>query len=396
MRRLTSATATYNNKITLGFKHQLAKVRVVLSGTQASLAQSVEVYGYTTCTNNEGAPVTDNAQQNWLKMKKQTYGNTACWEANVVPGTIDLANFIRLNGHAVVEKANLTDVPEVLDAAKMYTINLTVGEKITDINKDNTTISDNGYYRVSGTFNQQINITGGNPTIYLEGASINVGDGPAINITGGTPTIHVTGENTIKANESLSNRSSGIYVAQGSSVTIEGNGTDDVLRVTGGADGAAIGGYSTGYNQHTNCGDITISNVTVYAETYSNYYNSYAPGIGSTGNACGTITITNAIVHARSFGDSDYSAPAIGAYESVPEIVITGSEIYAYRGSYGTSYADYIGQGGNSYGYHGGDIQCGTGSITNTTVYKGAYNCLYDTSSNEGSVYYDGEGNEIT
>lgn len=111
--------------------------------------------------------------------------------------------------------------------------------------------------------------------------------------------------------------------------------------------------------------------------------------------ACGTITITNAIVHARSFGDDTKSAPAIGAYETVPEIVITGSEIHAYRGSYGTSYADYIGQGGNSFGYHGGDIQCGTGSITNTTVYKWGYNHSNYTSSNEGSVYYDGEGNEI-
>ena len=116
--------ATYNNEITLSFKHQLAKVRVVLSGTQASLAQSVEVYGYTTCTNNESVP-TAGSTQGWLKMKNTTYADgTECWEANVVPGTIDLANFIRLNGHAVVEKDNLTDVPEVLNAAKMYTINL--------------------------------------------------------------------------------------------------------------------------------------------------------------------------------------------------------------------------------------------------------------------------------
>ena len=392
--KATAENATYNNEITLGFKHQLAKVRVVLNGTQAGLAQSVEVYGYTTCTNNEGAPVTDNAQQDWLKMKNTTYADgTECWEANVVSGNITLDNFVRING----QTATINDgFPTTLEAAKMYTIDLTVGKAITEITAENcSNIKGDGHYRLSGGFGNTITVIGGNPTIYLEGASINVGDGPAINITGGTPTIHVTGENTIKANESLSNRSSGIYVAQGSSVTIEGNGTDDVLRVTGGADGAAIGGYSTGYNQYTNCGDITISNVTVYAETYSNYYNSYAPGIGSTGNACGTITITNAIVHARSFGDSDYSAPAIGAYESVPKIVITGSEIHAYRGSYGTSYADYIGQGGNSYGYHGGDIQCGTGSITNTTVYKGAYNCRYDTSSNEGSVYYDEEGLEI-
>ena len=128
--------ATYDNEITLAFKHQLAKVRVVLNGTQAALAQSVEVYGYTTCTNNEGAPVTDNAQQGWLKMKNATYADgTECWEANVVPGDINKENFIRLNGYAVV--TNLTDVPDMLSSGKMYIIDLTVGNAITDITADN-------------------------------------------------------------------------------------------------------------------------------------------------------------------------------------------------------------------------------------------------------------------
>ena len=391
--KATAENATYNNEITLGFKHQLAKVRVVLSGTQASLAQSVEVYSYTSCTNNEGIPVTDNAQQGWLKMKKQTYGNTECWEANVVPGDITLTDFIRING----QTANINnDFPTTLASGNMYTIDLTVGKEITEITEDNCqNISGDGHYRVSGNFGQPITITSGSPTIHLENANINVSSGNAIHITSGNPTICVSGNNSIVSNY-INNKASGIYVATGSSLTISGNNmTEDVLRVTGATDGAAIGGYSTGSDQHTNCGEITISNVTVYAETCGNYMNSFAPGIGSTGNTCGTITITNAIVHARSFGDTNNSAPAIGAYESVPEIVITGSEIYAYRGSYGTSYADYIGQGGNSSGYHGGDIQWSTGSITNTTVYKGAYNWLYGRSSNEGSVYYDEEGLEI-
>ena len=57
--------------------------------------------------------------------------------------------------------------------AALNTINLTVGEKITDINKDNTTISDNGYYRVSGTFNQQITVTGATRlSIWKEPASM--------------------------------------------------------------------------------------------------------------------------------------------------------------------------------------------------------------------------------
>ena len=131
--------ATYNNEITLGFKHQLAKVRVVLSGTQASLAQSVEVYGYTTCTNNEGTPIAGSTQ-GWLKMKKQTYGNTACWEANVVPGTIDKNSFLRLNGHAVLTESELSGFSySTLDAAKMYSIDLTVGEPVTEITADNCT-----------------------------------------------------------------------------------------------------------------------------------------------------------------------------------------------------------------------------------------------------------------
>ena len=226
------SNATYNNEITLGFKHQLAKVRVVLSGTQASLAQSVEVYGHTTCTNNEGVP-TAGSTQSWLKMKKQTYGNTECWEANVVPGTIDLTDFIRINGQTATVN---NDFPTTLASGNMYTINLTVGEEITDINKDNTTISDNGYYRVSGTFDQPITVTDGNPTIYLENANISVSSGNAIGVTGNaSPTIHVLGENSV-----TSSNGAGIYVAQGSTVTITGRDRNDVLTSTGGAGSAGM------------------------------------------------------------------------------------------------------------------------------------------------------------
>lgn len=387
------SNATYNNEITLGFKHQLAKVRVVLGGTQAALAQSVEVYGYTTCTNNEGTSIAGSTQD-WIKMKHTTYADgTECWEANVVPGNITLENFVRING----QTATINDgFPTTLDASTMYTIDLTVGEPVTEITADNcNNINDDGYYRVSDQFNQQISITGGKPTIYLESANINVGNGPAINITNGTPTIHVTGENTIETSESLSNCSAGIYVAEGSSVTIEGSGTDDVLQVTGGADGAAIGGYSPALNSHNPCGDITIHNVTLYAYASNAYLNNLPIGIGSTGTtACGKIEITDAIVHAQGYSSLNESTPAIGAYSGVPQIVISGSTIHAHRGSYGTtSFADYIGRGGNTIEYQGGQIQCGSGSITGSTVYKYSYDVLTGSSSDEGTVVYDASGN---
>ena len=385
--------ATYNNEIALDFKHQLAKVRVVLSGTQASLAQSVEVYGCTTCTNNEGAPIAGDTQ-GWLKMKHTTYTDgTECWEANVVPATITLDNFVRING----QTATVNDgFPTTLDASTMYTLNLTVGQPITEITPGNVpTISDDGHYRISGTLGEAVTITGGKPTIYLEDAQISVASGCAIDITGGNPTIHVRGENTIGTGSSLTNYAAGIYVAQGSSVTIEGSGTSDVLRVTGGTDGAAIGGYSTDVNSHNPCGDITINNVTLYAYASTNYMFNPPIGIGSTGTAaCGKIEITDAIVHAWGHGSPGESTPAIGAYSGVPQIVISGSTIHAHRGSFDNfCFADYIGQGGHRYGYQGGQIQCGSGSITGSTVYKYSYDGPTGSSSGEGTVVYDASGN---
>ena len=184
--------ATYDNKITLSFKHQLAKVRVVLSGTQASLAQSVEVYGCTTCTNNEGAPIAGDTQ-GWLKMKHTTYTDgTECWEANVVPGTITLDNFVRING----QTATVNDgFPTTLDASTMYTLNLTVGQPITEITPGNVpTISDDGHYSISCTLEEAVTMTGGKPTNYLENAQISVASGNAIDITSGNHNIHVKGK----------------------------------------------------------------------------------------------------------------------------------------------------------------------------------------------------------
>ena len=324
--------ATYDNKITLEFTHQLAKVRVVLNGTQASLAQSVEVYGYTTCTNNEGAPVTDNAQQGWLKMKHTTYADgTECWEANIVPGNITLTDFIRINGQPATIN---NDFPTTLASGNMYTINLTVGEVITEITAENNyPISDDGYYRVSGIFNQQINITGGKPTIYLEGASINVSDGPAINITGGTPTIHVIGE----GNSVSSSNNSGIAVSGGATVTIEGSSTADVLTANGSNGGAGIGSPLSG----ATAGNVIITNVTVNA-TGGGKRQPYLGGAGigssSSGN-CGDITITDAVINANGgafspgigMGYGNTSQPSIG------KITITNSDVTAKAGDYASA-----------------------------------------------------------
>ena len=186
----------------------------------------------------------------------------------------------------------------------------------------------------------------------MKDANINVSDGPAINITNGNPTIHVFGE----SNTVSSNKGAGIYVAEGCTVTIQGSSRkDDVLNATAGRDGAGIG-CSGDYDTGTfSCGNIVIKNVTVYA--YSDKNITSSPGIGSR-ESCGTITIDNATVYAQGTAQSSSCCPAIGSFSSVPPITINGSDIYAYREApNGTSYADWIGRGGNRYGYQGGQIQ---------------------------------------
>ena len=216
-----------------------------------------------------------------------------------------------------------------ITAGQVHTINISVNpvvpedaEVITDATGE---ISGEGDYVVRGSFGSSITITGGSPDIYLDNANIDLSRNyqiiNPISITNGaSPIIHVVGNNSITACDYTNVRMAGIYVDSQSSVTICGNGTDDVLTVTGGSDGAAIGGYSSDYNTDYACGDIAISNVTVYAYVVYSCVNKYPPAIGSTGDAtCGSITITDAIVHARSHGIDNYSAPAIGAFSYVPD-----------------------------------------------------------------------------
>ena len=293
----TQDPVTYEQSVTLNFTHKLAKVRVVLNGTQAGQVESVKIYGITACNHLRGSLDYEASNTGWIKMKKQTFADgTEYWEANVVDEQIDR---VKVNGIETTLTKPLT--PKV---AALNTINLTVGEKITDINKDNTTINDDGYYRVSGTFNQQINITGGKPTIYLESANINVSDGPAINITGGTPTIHVVGE----GNSVSSGNNTGIAVSNGATagnVSI----TNVIIHATGSGESYPyFGGAGIGSSYNSPCGDITITNAVVNANG-----GDYSPGIGmGYGNrsqpSIGKITITNSDVTVRA-GDF---ASAIG------------------------------------------------------------------------------------
>ena len=236
-------------------------------------------------------------------------------------------------------------------------------------------ISDSEEYIFTSSGSYGIKVEKGNPRIVLNNASITVGEGSAIDVASGSnATIFVLGDNTIGTTktESWNEPCGGIFVAEGGTVNITSNGTNNILRAHGTL-AAAIGGKYVYAEESYNAGNISISNVAVYA--YANNY--YAAAIGAAGEGtCGTINITNAVVYAYGAGGRWTSAPGIGSAwsltgwpETIPVVIISDSEVHTFRYN---PYSDYIGYLGDESGdtYATGSINCGDGgSVKNSTIY---------------------------
>ena len=262
------------------------------------------------------------------------------------------------------------------------------------------TITEDGYYEFTGTGSYGIKVESGNPTIILNNVSITVSTGSAIDVaSGNNATIFVLGDNTIGTTktESWNEPCGGIFVAEGGTVNITSNGTNNILRAHGTL-AAAIGGKYVYAEESHNAGNINISNVTVYA--YTNNY--YAAAIGAAGEGtCGTINITNAVVYAYGAGDRWTSAPGIGSAwsligwpETIPIVMISGSEIHTFRYNSASDYIGYLGDvDGNVDGstFATGSINCGEGgSVKSSTIY--CYTGL-DATTTDKVVAYDADGN---
>ena len=382
--------AGFDKPANLTFSHQLAKVRVKLTGDKADEVQAVTVRSYEGTNNEQGTPNGRIGTDVYVPMLKADYGGEIYWEANLLKGYLDADNTFRVSsdGKNFVQAKLTTDVD--ITPGYVHTININVGEA----QQVTGEISDDGTYIVSGTREEPVNITGGNPTIYLENANISVNNGNAISITGdANATIHITGNNTVQ-NTSYTIDGAGIYVEAGSTVTIEGtNRNTDVLTAIAANDAAGIGGNSNGQD----CGNIHIHNVTVVAK--GDQSTALSPGIGSTGNNnCGQIIIDNATVHAYGQGISGTAVcPAIGPgfsgglkYGDLPMVTIRNeSEVHAHRGG---GNADYIG-----YPYKYGEatgaastVNLGQGgTCTSSTIY-----CYTGESTDKEHIYfYDNQGN---
>lgn len=381
-----TGTGNHQSPVTLGFTHQLAKVRVVTKGT--AQVRNISIRNVPTFYTIEEGKIT--GQDTYLSdipmLRVEREGIDTYWEASVGPGAE--IKYFDLGGMNCA-----LNTPVTTQAGALHTITWTVNNEGTttiDLLNEDCIINDDGTYYFSGTASHAIRVTGGKPNIYLEDAQISVSGGNAIDITGGaSPTIHVKGND----NEVSSSDGAGIYVAEGYSVTITSDDkTANSITLTG-KGGAGIGGYLAS-GQHSACGNIIIQNVTVIASSsYSLGMQGYNPGIGGSGNAaCGKISITNAIVYAYGSNGPNQGSPAIGAGlddsmnpGSVPTIQIETSDIYAHRGNY----ADYIGQSGDRNNSRG-DFQFGQEGYcrsSNVYCYTGSSDTL------DKTVTYDASGN---
>ena len=260
-----TGTGSYQSPVTLKFEHQLAKVRVVAKGTAE--VRDISIWNVPRICYIDEGKITglDNSFIDDIQMLPvERDGIGTCWEASVGPD-VEIQRFI-----IDAMDCDLTS-SVTTQAGALHTITITANSEGTqpiDLSTltDTHEINDNGTYYVTGTGQYGIRVTNGKPNIYLEDAQISVSSGNAIDITGGaSPTIHVMGE----GNSVSSSDGAGIYVAEGSSVTIQGRDRNDVLTARAGHNGAGIGGYGSMADGHGSCGDITISNVTV--TSYGSY-----------------------------------------------------------------------------------------------------------------------------
>ena len=372
--KATSNGDYQSTPINLNFTHQLAKVRVLLDGTKATEVASVTVRSYPQSVNNQGTLGSSIGTPLYVPMLKTTYEGKPCWEATLRPGSFEADNTFEVakaEGDPVRVTLAKEKIPVIAGQVTTITINVNpaIPEGTPEITDAIGNISGTDAYVVRGNNRTTpINITGGSPTIYLDGATVAVGNGSAINITNNaTPTIYVVGKNIIS-----SGNGAGIYVAEGSTVTITGSSRNDELTVTGSNGGSGIGGYVTDavYGACANGGNIEITKVRINAYGSNDLSGNLAPGIGGAGNAsCGTITIDNATVYAYGYSGG-YSSSAIGAGFNIFGIkgtfqtitIRNNSEVSVQRGD---SYCDYIGYSGPPSNPSTGDI---IATIDNTST----------------------------
>ena len=228
----------------------------------------------------------------------------------------------------------------------------------------------NGKYKLTGTLKSDYGIkVGAGATVMLDGVTVSPTTGTSGVAAAG---IHCEGDatiilnngttNTVSGGENGSDHFPGIYVAEGSTLTIRGGGT---LTATGQNSSAGIGnGNAYQYGCH-DAGNILIESGTITANGGVG-----APGIGGTGDhSCGSITIKGGTITANG------GAYGAGIGGKCGDINITSGTITAnagqsINGEYTSHASAAIGSNHNK--------SCGNITITGGTITAVGRDALQD------------------
>lgn len=364
----------FGETINLSLSHQLCKVRVYPNDFAPAAIAGITLKYPAAYTISDGS-LTASATDGLIRMYSTTAEGRPCFEATVIPGTLTSSNTFVVTQADGYEYEMGFSTDFTLDVGKVSIVEIVGGESpLIDLSSlgETYTINGDGSYYFYGSGVYSIRVAAGNPTIHLVDASISVSSGNAISIeSGANATIQVVGNSVLQntATSFYTVSGAGIFVAEGSTVTITSRDRyNDVLTARGGCAGSGIGGYVTGFGDAMNCGDIVITNATVYAYgSYPEVSVQVAPGIGGAGcGSCGNITINDATVYAYGVAATQsFSSSAIGSGMSFSgtrgtfgTITIQNSEVYVQRGN---SYSDYI-------GYSGKSADAATGAVIATMV----------------------------
>ena len=337
--------AGFDKPANLTFTHQLAKVRVKLTGDKADEVQAVTVRSYPKTTNTQGEPGANEGTPDYYPMRKAIYDGENYWEANLLDGYLKADDTFRVSkdGNSFVQVTLDANVP--ITVGQVHTITINVEQAPTEIDLDTyegptltvsgkTTIKGNGQQKnLQVTVEpdteltlQDVNLSNqgsapvvfkGDATLTLEGANTLEGkcvawdfkSGSGIYIEQGTLTINADNEDASLAIsrkynwEPNSTTGMGIYVPENASLIIKsGKITVNDVSDAGDSSGAGLGTRSE------TCGNITIEggNITVGKCSW------HAAGIGSLNGDCKGITITgeNTVVNVSK---GDYASCYIGS-----------------------------------------------------------------------------------
>ncbi|MFK2675750.1 fimbrillin family protein [Bacteroides fragilis] len=179
--KATADNASCEKPVVLDFSHQLAKIRVKLTGEKAGDVNDVKIESYTSCTNTNGTVSTNGASIGEIDMYKV---DEETFEANVVPGKA-IEKFKVNDGDWVNLSTPVTPV-----AGNYHEIQINAGSKAVTITGD---------YTVEGEHKPLI--INGNGIVTFKDARVTSDDLPVIQINDGcSPTLVFERTNVLKGN----------------------------------------------------------------------------------------------------------------------------------------------------------------------------------------------------